>query len=186
MEHRKITLRHELMTPQAARAIVTNELYERQRQLDQAVVREYALAMLNGEFRQGTIISFCVYRGKRYLVNGQHTLHAIMLAGHPLELGIEEIAVETLEERATWFAKYDRLKLRSLKQIYEAHVMHETLNFNKSQMVCLGACLPLLAAGFARVRSMRMYTGNPRLRMAFMQAWSEEAERFFGVCSEYV
>src|SRR5262249_11867676 len=115
MEQRKITLSHVMMTPQAARTILLYERYERQRPLDQSVVQEYALAMVNGEFRQGTVISFCVLKDKdeRYLVNGQHTLEAICRSGVTLQLGIEDIQVESLEERAYWFSKYDRLKLRS-------------------------------------------------------------------------
>jgi len=183
MEQRKISLRHERITPQAARTILLHERYERQRPLDLGVVQEYALAMLNGEFRQGTVISFCVYQGTRYLVNGQHTLEAICRSGVTLELGLEEIQIESLEERAYWFSKYDRLKLRSLKQIYDANGIHEAVNMNKSQADCLGACLPLLASGFSSVPrsrgSMRMYTSNPRLRMDFIRAWADEASRFY-------
>jgi hypothetical protein len=183
MEQRKITLRHEVITPEAARSILLHERYERQRPIDQSVVQEYALAMLNGEFRQGTLITFCVYRGKRYLINGQHTLEAICRSGIALELAIEEIQVESLEERSYWFSKYDRLKLRSLKQIYDANVIHETVNMNKSQADCLGACLPLMASGFASTPrwrgSMRMYTSNPRLRMDFIKEWADEASRFY-------
>ena len=183
VEQRKITLRHELITPESARSILTNERYERQRPLDQSVVQEYALAMLNDEFRQGTVISFAVYKGKRYLINGQHTLEAICRAGIALELGIEEIPVDTMEERSYWFSKYDRLKLRSLKQIYDANVIHEAVNMNKSQADCLGACLPLLASGFSSAPrmhgSMRMYTSNPRLRMDFIKAWADEASQFY-------
>ena len=74
-------MRHEVITPEVARTILTQERYERQRPLDQSVVQEYALAMLNGEFRQGTLISFCIYKRQRYLVNGQHTLEAICRSG---------------------------------------------------------------------------------------------------------
>jgi len=69
MEHRKISLRQEVMTPQAAQAILAHELYERQRRLDQSVVQEYALLMRSGQFRQGTLLSFCVSQGKRWLIN---------------------------------------------------------------------------------------------------------------------
>jgi hypothetical protein len=183
MEQRKIKLSMVTMTSDLARSILTHERYEGQRQLDQSFVQAYALDMRNGEFRQGTLISFCVYKGKRYLVNGQHTLEAICLSGVTLELAVEEIQVESLEERAYWFGKYDRPKVRSLKQIYEAHVIHESLNFNKSQSIFLGGCLPLLATGFSSVPrahgSMRMYTSSPRLRMDFMRAWTGEAEQFY-------
>jgi len=189
MEQRKITLRHQEITPEAARSILTHERYERQRPLDQSVVQEYALAMLNGEFRQGTLISFCVYqptrqlKAIRYLINGQHTLEAICRSGVTLVLGVEEIAVESLEERSYWFSKYDRLKIRSMRQIYDANVIHEAVNMNKSQASCLGACLPLLANGFSstpRVHgSMRAYTGNPRIRMDFIREWADEGGRFY-------
>ena len=183
MQQRKISIRREVITPEGARTILTQERYERQRPLDQSVVQEYALAMLNGEFRQGTLISFCIYKCQRYLVNGQHTLEAICRSGVSIELAVEEIPVESLEERADWFSKYDRLKLRSLKQIYDANKIHEAVNMNKSQADHLGACLPLLASGFAtspRTHSgMRMYTSNPRLRMDFIKEWAEEASQFY-------
>jgi hypothetical protein len=183
MEQRKITMSRKVITPEVARTILTQERYEAQRPLDQSVVQEYALAMLNGEFRQGTLISFCVYKGKRFLINGQHTLEAICRSGVSIELAIEEIVVESLEERAYWFSKYDRLKLRSLKHIYDANKIHEAVNMNKRQADHLGACLPLLASGFAstpRMQSgMRMYTSNPRLRMDFIKEWAEEAAQFY-------
>jgi hypothetical protein len=183
MEQRDITVRHEVLTADTAHTIVTQELYAHQRPINQSVVQEYALAMRQQEFRPGTTISFCVYQGKRYLINGQHTLQALIRAQVALLLGIEEIHVTSLEEIAAWYGKYDRLRLRTLQHIYEAHDMAAQLNLNKSQTVCLGACLPLLASGFASVPraegSMRMYTANPRLRMAFMEAWIDEASQFF-------
>src|SRR5262245_18756207 len=183
MEQRKIKVYLMTFTSDLARSILQHERYEGQRQLDHTFVQAYALDMRNGEFRQGTMISFCVYKGQRYLINGQHTLEAICLSGVTIELAVEEIQVESLEERAYWFGKYDRPKVRSLRQIYEAHVIHEALNFNKSQSLFLGGCLPLLANGFSSVPrahgSMRMYTGNPRLRMDFMREWAKEADQFY-------
>ncbi|HEX6827170.1 MAG TPA: hypothetical protein VF077_12705 [Nitrospiraceae bacterium] len=185
MEHRKITLRHELITPDSAQSIVTQELYAHQRPLSQAVVREYALAMRNGDFRQGTVISFCLLDGRRYLINGQHTLHAVILVQQPLEVAVEEIAVESAEELARYYGQFDRVRLRSLQHIYQAHAIHESLNLNKSQAVCLGACLPLFVSGFSQIGpredSLRMYTANPRLRMACMEHWVAEASMFFSL-----
>jgi hypothetical protein len=184
MEQRDITLRHAIMTADSAYTIVTQEMYAHQRPLNQSVVQEYALAMRKTEFRPGTTISFCVYQGRRYLINGQHTLHALIRADVSLLLGIEEIQVESLEEIAAWYGKYDRLRLRTLQHIYEAYDVHQHLNLNKSQTVCLGACLPMLASGFSSVPakqgSLRMYTANAELRMAFMHNWIDEANQFFG------
>jgi hypothetical protein len=185
MEQRKISVRQERMTPQAAQAILLHEMYEHQRPLEESVIQNYTLQHHNNNFRPNTLLSFCTLHGRRWLINGQHTLHAIVRAGKPLDVSIEEIAVESLAERAQWYGTYDRNKLRSLKDIYAAHAIHETLNFNKHQALCLSACLPLLAAGFAAVTrqqgGLRMYTANAQLRMAFMEAWIEEAEQFYAV-----
>jgi hypothetical protein len=162
-----------------------HEMYERQRSLNQGYVRQYALAMRTGDFRVGTVVSFAVWQGKRYLINGQHTHHAIVLAGTPLLLGIEEIAVESYEEIAAWYTKYDRLNQRTLDQAYHAHNLSDQVKLNKSQTLQLGACLPLLAAGFDPIPktqgTLRMYVGSPEIRMAFIREWSEEAERFFEI-----
>src|SRR5262245_34207665 len=126
MEHRKITTRQVVLTPQAAQAILTNELYEHQRPLEESTIQSYAMQHLQNNFRPNTMISFCVLHGHRWCINGQHTLHAIVRADKPLAVNIEEIEVMSLAERAQWYGTYDRNKLRSLRDIYEAHAIHET------------------------------------------------------------
>jgi hypothetical protein len=183
MEHGKITLRHELISPQQALHVVTHELYERQRPLDQNVVEQYALAMRQQEFRPGTVVSFCLWNNRRYLINGQHTHHGIVRAETPLLLGIEEIEVKSYADIAAWYIKYDRIHVRTLRQMYKAVGLSEALNLNDSQSTELCACLPLLAAGFMQVTKTRGWLTrlkkDAQIRMTFGQEWVGEVTRFF-------
>jgi hypothetical protein len=183
MQHNNITLRHEVISPTTASAIVTYELYERQRPLHTGRVRQYALAMRQGKFRRGTLLSFCCWQGKRYLINGQHTLQALRLANMSMEFGIEEITVGAYDEIAEWYSKYDRLYHRSLSQVYAAHNLAERLQLNKSQVQEIGACCGLLASGFsssfAKEGALSMYTSDHEVRMKFIEAWMDEARSYF-------
>jgi hypothetical protein len=183
MQDPKITLRHEVVSSAAASAILEHERYDRQRPINHSYINQYALAMQKNEFRQGTVISFCVWKGRRYLINGQHTLHAIILEAKPYLLGIEEIPVKSYEEIALWYSRYDRVHMRTLEHAYYAHNMQEHVQFNKGQTTQLGGCLPSLASGFERVPrthgGLRMYLDNPAIRMAFIGEWRDEAEAYF-------
>jgi hypothetical protein len=183
MEHRKTSLTETVLAPSEAQASLTNDAYERQRSVNQSFVRQYALAMLKQEFRPGSLLSYCVWRGKRYLVNGQHRLHAVVLAKIPYVFQVEEIVVESYEEIAEWYTTYDRLQLRTLPQAYDAYNLPERVQLNKGQTQDLAGCLASLASGFEHVPrtqgSLRMYVANPHIRMAFVQEWREEAVQFF-------
>jgi hypothetical protein len=183
MHYDKITLRHDIITPSQAHTTLVQELYERQRHLNQSFVRQYALEMLKDAFRPGTLMSFAIWKRKRYLINGQHTHHAIVLAQKPYFLGIEEIYVNAYEDIAAWYIKFDRLHLRTLEQAYHAANLAERVQLNKAQTTQVGGCLPLMASGFEQVPktqgSLRMYVTIPQMRMEFIHDWHEEAERYF-------
>jgi hypothetical protein len=183
MEHRQITRTEKVIAPSEAQASLTKEAYERQRPLSHSWIRQYALAYIKGEFRPGSVMSYCVWRGKRYLVNGQHRLHAVVLAGIPYNFCVEEIVVESYEEIAEWYTTYDRLNLRTLPQAYDAYNLSEEVKLNKGQTQDLAGCLASLASGFEHVPktqgSLRMYVSNPHIRMAFVREWRDEAGHFY-------
>jgi hypothetical protein len=183
MDDTKITLRHQVISPSLAHTILLKEMYEGERHLNQSYARQYGLAIRNEDFREGTLISFCVWQDRRYLINGQHTLTGIVLADRSYLLGIEEIRVDRYEDIAVWYSKYDRVNLRTLEDNYHAHNLQAQVQLNKGQTSQLGGCLPSLASGFEYVSktqgSLRMYVANPDMRMAFIREWRDEAESFF-------
>jgi hypothetical protein len=66
-----------------ARELLASSVYARQRKLRAAHVQRLARIMNKGEFRQGTPIDLAVVGKRQYLLNGQHTLNAIIHSGEP-------------------------------------------------------------------------------------------------------
>jgi hypothetical protein len=183
MEQQEPTYSPRMMTPDLAHAAVLNDLYVGQRTVDWDMVFTYALELRRGTFRRWTVITFAVLQGKRYLVNGQHLLHAIHLAGLAVEVTEETRQVRSLAELKALYRSFDRNKVRSLKLLLKDAGTAEDLGFNLGQTFDLSACLPLLAAGFANLKQarshLRMYTHNVNIREAFVHAWSQEGHIFF-------
>lgn len=167
----------------AASAILEHEMYEYQRVCRTSDVRKYAMTMIRQEWLPGSLITFCVWQKRRYLVNGQHRLHAVVMAGQPQIFEVQQIPVESYEEIAQWYRVFDRLRLRVLTELYQPFHLPEKHNTNKTQNTHLMACLTPLAAGFEntsdRNHDVKMYTESPLIRMAFLDAWIEEGRRYF-------
>lgn len=183
MEHQEPTVFHLLMTPALTQGIVLNELYPDQRGRDVDVVQDYAIQMRHGTFRFWTVITFAVLDGRRYLVNGQHTLYALLASGVTIPLTIEERPVQSWEEMAQLYSTFDRHRRRHLRQLMKAKKTAEAVELNQGQTEHLSSCLPLLCTGFASVPriggNVRMYINNVNLREAFVRLWTPEASIFY-------
>lgn len=183
MEHQEPTVYHLLTTPDLAQGIVLNELYPDQRGRDVDVIQDYALQMRHRTFRPWTVITFAVLNGRRFLVNGQHTLYALLAAGVTLPLTIEERPVASWEELAQLYSTFDRHRRRHLRQLLKAKHLAQDVQLNQGQTENLASCLPLLCSGFAAVPrvggNLRMYVNNSSLREAFVRLWTPEAAIFY-------
>jgi len=179
----KGTTKPQIITPSAASAILEHEVYEYQRTCRMGDVRKYATAMARDEWLPGTLLTFCTWQKRRYLVNGQHRLHAVVMAKQSVTFEVQTIPVESYEEIAQWYRIFDRLRLRVLTDLYAPFHLPEKHNTNKTQNTHIMACLAPLAAGFEntsdRNHDVKMYTESPVIRMAFLDAWIDEARRFF-------
>lgn len=173
-----ITQDFETMTGQLAQQILDTEAYIHQRKVDQSYVNEYALIMKRGEFRPGTEIVFVRYKGTRMLLNGQHTLHAIIRSG--LALRVSVVTYEVTEE---WmihalYLTFDRNRLRSFEQLYQAHNFGPQFNLNQTQVRHLGSAMPLLMTGFQSIDTFRqqhkglLHSGP--IRMQLMESFVDE------------
>lgn len=184
----KISTHLQLISPKQARAILETETYPQQRPL-----RPYHIAYLQGliergSFRPGTLISFGVIDGTRYLVNGQHTLAALgQTTGGPLWLQEEEIRVETLEEVGMLYESYDRNLARSWADLYNADLQLQQYELIPKHLRLLGNCMSFLAVGFQQTTR---FDGRPWLailkdtsvRFRLMAAWKDEMHNFANGC----
>ena len=101
-------LASEVVTPAAARKIIENEMYQRQRPLRQGHVAELAHHMEHGSFIDNTTITFALLDGKSYLVNGQHTINAIVKSGCSVTLNIQEYSCRNEDEIDSLYARQDK------------------------------------------------------------------------------
>lgn len=179
----KGTTKPQTITPSAAQAILEHQIYEHQRTYRMTDVQKYALAMHRNEWLPGSLLTFCVWQKRRYLVNGQHRLHAVILVGQPVIFEVQEIVVDAYEEIAQWYRVFDRLRVRTLSELYQPFHLPEKHNTNKTQNTHLMACLTPLAAGFEAVsrsdNQVRIYTESPLIRMAFLEHWLDEGRRYY-------
>lgn len=110
----------EKITPHLAE-LWLNSNYENQRQLREYHVNYLANEMKLGRFMPTVTIAFCLMNGKSHLVNGQHTLHAIIRSGTVQELGVQRTSVDTPSELAQIYTTYDIQSKRTLRDAIHAH-----------------------------------------------------------------
>jgi len=174
-----------VVTPEQALRWLTDNNFARQRPLRGWHVRYLAQAMRGGRFLEGTQIHFVVYNQHKHLVNGQHTLAAILQAGVPMVLNVQETTVTHEEDIARYYGRHDRGLPRSLSDSYQAHGFAALSGLSKTQITELGGAMPLVMSGFVNAASGG-YTGtlamafrDQDLRWDMMMAWIDEARAFF-------
>jgi hypothetical protein len=181
MEHITSTLM--LVHPEQAAHWLVHNNFSRQRPLRPWHVKYLAQTMRAGRFLAGTQIHFAVHAGHEELVNGQHTLAAIVQSGCPQWLHVQRTHVPTAEEIAVLYGRHDRGLSRSLGDSYHAHGFAELSGLNKAQSNHLGSAMPLTMSGFSYAggwyHDLGVFFRDQDLRWAMMVSWMEEAQAFF-------
>lgn len=107
----------EIVTPETAKNLRASCHYERQRKLNIDQIRRLAHEMSNGWFLAGTPIWFCVLPDKSMLiVNGNHTLEAVVESGVSIPLTFIYQKVSTMDEVASVYACFDIQRVRTWMQ----------------------------------------------------------------------
>lgn len=126
----KMTTHQVMFTPIKAGSDLASHNYIGQRSIRKQHVNYLAHEILEGRFRPGTAIAFCrTPEGKQHLVNGQHTLSAIVRAGRNIVLTVEQYFCKNMQEVAAIFATYDRQRTRSPSDIYSAYGLPQGWGF---------------------------------------------------------
>jgi len=178
------TTKRQVITPSEAQEIETHELYYDQRPINQARVRKYGTAMKLGGWLPRSVLSFCVTPdGQRFLVNGRRRINAVIWANVPIEFDVQRLPVANVEEIGTWYAHFDDHDRRSLDERMKAFHAEARCNFNKAQTKHLRACYPLILPGFRAAAETQGHIAidadSPELRLAFIEAWADEATRYY-------
>lgn len=127
------------MTPALARNLRDTAHFDRQRPLDVSTVARYANEMKKGWFVEGTPIYIAVMPdGQMYILNGNHTLEAIVLADVSVPLAVVYNHVDTFEEATHIYANLDIQKVRSWRNALQALEGDNATAFDSKVLAALG------------------------------------------------
>ena len=182
--HESTTTLHEI-SPSEASDILQTTRYEDQRTVDWGWVRQYALAMEQERFRPGSLITYALYEDRRILINGQHTLEAIIIFNDPYPIREEVIPVDSMKDVALLYGTFDQQRRRSNSQIYQAYRLDEQVNLGKTHIVWIGAAMPLVMSGFTpwptQVRGFGVFMRDQWIKAKCITSWAGEARTYFEV-----
>lgn len=170
------------VSPDQATIWIENNLYARQRALREHRVQELAHLMSRGMFLEGSSITFGILNNRLHLVNGQHTLNAIVRFGQPVELNVQYYTVADEDELATLYTTQDCQLPRSARDNILAHDLPTKFNLNTSNISKFRSGVNMIANEFESGSSR--YKAAPGSRSFSigrenMEDWLPEAQIYF-------
>lgn len=143
------------VTPALAQVWLTNNLYEKQRPRRPAHVSYLAGEIRKGRFIAGTAIHFAKKNGHDYLVNGQHTLAAIIAADTSLPLTITTSSVQTDLEIAELYFRHDNHLTRQISDAFRALDLDQETGLCLTQQQWVGSAVYVIKEGFLGGRGVK-------------------------------
>ena len=167
----------QLITPELANEWITAYFYEKplmhsvMRNIRDSHVNYLAKEMMRGMFGSATIaFADCKETGRRFIVNGNHTLRAIARSGVTLYLTVEHNECETMEQVRHLYATYDKNLLRSRADSLRAYHADTTLNITQTDVGKLAAAIVFMNQKFGEGHTSRT---PDSLLLNEMKPWAE-------------
>lgn len=182
---RRHTTEYLNMSPFYAADVLITWKYDGQRALDRAWVSSLAGAIERGELTR-IDIELAVVNGHRYLVDGQHRLHALA-SQHPervLTARVTETVCRDMQDVAKLFATIDRGRIRTHAQMFTALGVPEQLGLTDRQARLLTYALTLIDSEFGEDENGALErTRSSLYRAKLAETWALEAVAFFDAIS---
>lgn len=187
--HSRVTSSFQHIDPILAQQWLAHHNFARQRRVRPHHVAALAQAMRQGTFREGTPISFAVVQGERYLINGQHTLHAIVRSGRALWLTIEEHHCKDSFEVAALYKTFDTQLRRTGSDLFAASDFAGTHDLSTNMVDALSGAISIIIGGFVsgtrgKDHPCNLFISNPHNKEAAMAMWAEPARAYFQTFSQ--
>lgn len=139
----------ENISPQKAQMWLDDN-YERQRPVRRKYVDFYASEMEKGRWRPTNPIAFAYLNGDRYLVNGQHTLLAIVSSGETLRFNpVHYHDVEAMSDIDDLYAHYDIGRGRTYVNSMNAYGIVDKTGLSSTAVNRISAAVKYIAGGFS-------------------------------------
>lgn len=171
----------ENITPQKAKQWLDLN-YDRQRPLSASKVAFYAGEMVKKRWHPTNPISFARKNGETILVNGQHTLAAVVKSGVTLKSNpVIYYQVEADDEIDNLYAHHDIGKGRSYSDSLRAYQVAENAGIPNSYVNYLSAAISYIKEGFPARYSRRDIAHEDLVELVF--DWLPEFKAFLGAIS---
>jgi hypothetical protein len=163
------------VAPLQAEMWLTENNYEKQRRIRARHVEYLAEEMRRGNFRQGTQIHFAGHEGKLHLVNGQHTLAAVVKSGIPQILDV----CFTDEDPKDAYYRHDVNLRRTSSDMFSAIGVADEFGFTPTQVNCLSAAVRFIANDFGRGNGNLNRTLHPDDHINMFREYADAAGLYF-------
>lgn len=147
------------ITPNDAQRILNSMDYDGQRRIREDHVRFLAEEMEMGKFRQTAQITIAKQLdvNREYIVNGRHTLSAIIKCGIPQHVVYHEIETRDSLETAELYGTIDVNLSRTVYDQYSALKLGDQLGFNSYELKGLSSGVSFIESGFSKSNRARKH-----------------------------
>lgn len=137
----------QLITPDQA-AFWLKSQYKHQRQEDKAHTAQLARAMIDGTFSPVNTIMFTRLKGETNMINGQHTLRAIIMSGKEQMLPVAFYDVDNEHQQAQLYFRIDRQRQRNFGDSIRATGLCEETGLTPTQAKQIATAAKFIKTGF--------------------------------------
>jgi len=162
------TLKSELrvVTPEIAKALRETCQYDRQRPISDAHVARLADEMQASRFIQGTQIHLVNLADQLAIINGNHTLEAVIASGLPQALTLLYTDVRNEDEAARLYARHDIGRSRNWADMTRASGLDKVIHLDKNYMNKFGGAIAWIICDFNDPHASGITTHSTKERIA--------------------
>jgi len=161
-------------SPDMAKSIINNHMYERQRPISNQRVNQFTNAMDSNNFAPVSTITFSVNNNSFYCVDGQHTLMALVKGNHSLMLPTLIIR----EKEEVLYSKIDRGKPRTLRDSLKAHNIPNEIGLSPTSTLKVARAVRVIINKYTLGKAPSILIQDENLFQE-MRLYLFEAQHFF-------
>lgn len=176
------TVRMQEITPAIATKMLATMNYERQRGVRLDHVHFLAHEMKEKRFIGNTIGICELPGGSQFIVNGYHTLMAIIESNLPQSMPVEFFQVKTNQDIAKIYARFDKQLKRTRADTIRTYGLEDSFEMPPTTLSKFAAASVIVMHDFASGGSLS-YTSDEEV-ILFMMEWLEYAKQYLETIRE--
>ncbi len=174
----------EMVSPAMAAQLLEYR-YDRQRRLRKDRVKEIAGVMKRGSWMPGTEVRFAITPdGKIHMVNGQHTLSAIVECGISAKITIVIVSAQNNDDVAAIYSACDRHLKRTTGDSLSAYDVEGKYSLTPYQVSLMNAGIRTLYAANSERKNIETFLSYAENAIPTMDLWMGEMRYYISIKPE--